>query len=285
MSSSTYVSPFGGSGVTTGRTDQGVDFSAPVGSAIRAIGKALVLHIDPNFYRGQPAIYYQLLEGPDKGKVVYASEQITPQVKAGDVVSEGQTIGVVAPSGTGLEIGWGTTGGVPLAQSTGGYTEGAETPAGKSFSSFVKGLGSSGGGQSFTGGVAEGFLSPENLAVPGLGLLDKGLHTLGIPDPFEVAGKGLGLLDEGAEAARKALGIPSPSELAVNTAKGVVGYGFGLVSPILKKVAVYGVLILGAVAMVIYGLSKTLEPVGGPNLKHEIGKGARGAAIAGAAAA
>jgi hypothetical protein len=45
------------------------------------------------------------------------------------------------------------------------------------------------------------------------------------------------------------------------------------VEPIAKKVTLYFVFIVGSVALMVYGVSKMLEPVGGPNLKSHI-KGA-----------
>lgn len=131
-----YVKPFGGSS-TVGRTDQGVDFSAPPGSSVLAIGKAQIAGIIPNWYQGQPFIYYKLLNGPRAGQYVYASEQITPSVKPGQIVNAGQPIGKVAASGTGLELGFATSTGATLAHATTGYTEGAVTKAGEDFRKFL----------------------------------------------------------------------------------------------------------------------------------------------------
>lgn len=131
-----YVSPFAGN-ATAGRTDQGVDFSAPPGSNVLAIGKAKIAGIIPNWYQGQPLIYYQLLEGPRKGAFIYAAEQITPTVKVGQVVRAGQPIGRVAAKGTGLELGFATSTGATLAHTTSGYVEGQATAAGNAFRSFL----------------------------------------------------------------------------------------------------------------------------------------------------
>lgn len=131
-----YVSPFSAK-VTPGRTDQGVDFSAPPGSSVLAIGKARIAGIVPNWYKGQPLVYYKLLDGPRKGQYIYAAEQITPTVRVGQVVNAGQPIGRVAASGTGLELGFATSSGATLAQSTTGYVEGQVTAAGDAFRSFL----------------------------------------------------------------------------------------------------------------------------------------------------
>jgi hypothetical protein len=134
-----YVHPLP-SGFTEGRTDQGVDFSAAPGAPIRSIGAGRVLGIKPNWYKGQPFVYYELTSGPAKGRVVYVAEQISPAVKPGDTVRPGQIIGRYAPSGTGIEMGWGTPSGQTAAMSTTGYTEGEQTESGKEFDAFLKQL-------------------------------------------------------------------------------------------------------------------------------------------------
>lgn len=128
-----YVNPISG-GFTKGRTDMGIDASATPGSPIRAMGNAKILSISPNWYKGQPYLSYELLDGPQRGKVIYVAEQISPTVHAGQTVRAGETIARYAPSGTGIEMGFGTrTPGRTLAQATSGYSEGQETSAGKQF--------------------------------------------------------------------------------------------------------------------------------------------------------
>lgn len=51
------------------------------------------------------------------------------------------------------------------------------------------------------------------------------------------------------------------------------------VKPVATKLALYGVLILGAVGMMIFGLSELLKPVGGPDLAGKAKGVARDAAI------
>jgi hypothetical protein len=134
-----YVNPL--SGFAKGRTDQGVDASAAPGTPIKALGNARVLGVSPNWYKGQPYVSYELLDGPERGKVVFVAEQITPAVRAGQHVRAGQAIGHYAPTGTGIEMGFGTrTPGQTLAKATTGYTEGQETQAGKQFKRFVEGI-------------------------------------------------------------------------------------------------------------------------------------------------
>lgn len=133
-----YVAPL--VGATRERTDQGVDYSAAPGSAVRAIGAGTITNIYP-FYKGQPAIVERLSSGPLKGRSIYYAEQLTPSVRVGARVGAGSTIARVARAGTGLELGWASGSGNPLAQSQGGYTEGHPTAAGESFSAFLKALG------------------------------------------------------------------------------------------------------------------------------------------------
>jgi murein DD-endopeptidase MepM/ murein hydrolase activator NlpD len=135
---SQYVNPH--LGATQERTDQGVDFSMAPGTPIRAIGDAKVLGVSPNWFKGQPYVYYRLESGPAKGKVIYVAEQITPAVKAGDVVKAGQAIGHYAPAGTGIEEGFSTAGGQTQAMATTGYREGEKTKAGEEYARFYKGL-------------------------------------------------------------------------------------------------------------------------------------------------
>lgn len=127
------------------RTDQGVDANLPVGAPIRALGNAKVVGIEPNWYNGQPLVYYRLLDGPQAGKYVYVAEQINSIAKPGTVVPKGGVIARYAPSGTGIETGWATASGQTLAMATTGYKEGYATAAGKSFRNFLNGLGANAG--------------------------------------------------------------------------------------------------------------------------------------------
>src|SRR6185437_12301653 len=151
-----YANPFAGdSGVTQGRTDMGVDFTAPAGSKIGAIGAGRITDIIANWFKGQPLVEEQLTSGPDKGKFVYYAEQLNALVKQGQQVRAGQAIGTVASSGTGLELGFGAPGGKTLAQATTGYHEGQITPAGQAFNKFLQSIGS-GRYETVKGGVVTG---------------------------------------------------------------------------------------------------------------------------------
>ncbi len=148
-----YVNPLPAS-AQIGRTDMGVDADLNPGDPIVAPGASRVLGITPNWYRGQPYVALQLLDGPMKGHNYYIAEQITPDVSVGQVVQQGQPIGHYAASGTGIEMGWaGPNWEQTLAQATSGYSEGEQTAAGDSFHQFLDGLRH--GGTPAAGGSSE----------------------------------------------------------------------------------------------------------------------------------
>jgi hypothetical protein len=128
------------------RTDQGVDASLPVGAPILAPSTVKVLAIIPDWYAGQPLVYFELLTGPDAGKVQYVAEQITDIAPAGSILQQGQAIARYAASGTAIEYGWSTVNGVTLARATTGYEEGQVTPAGRSMRAWLNALGANAGG-------------------------------------------------------------------------------------------------------------------------------------------
>lgn len=269
MSSATYVNPFAGaSSLTAERIDQGQDFALTPGAPIRAIGDAKVLGIQPNWYEGQPFVYYQLTSGPAAGRVVFVAEQINPLVKPGQQVKAGQLIGTYASTGTGLELGWATPSGSTLARATTGYTEGQPTAAGESFSKFLASLGVRVSG---SGSAAIKGAGGSNL---GGSLFPNSIPFLG---PTLQAGKA------GLDLTGKAIETP----IGAAAAAGGQAVGEGIVSwlaPEAKKLTLYAVFILGAVAMVVYGFSELLKPIGGPDLKRAAGRGAKAAAGAAIAA-
>jgi hypothetical protein len=127
-----------------GRTDQGVDARMPVGAPILAPCRIKVLAIIPNWFAGQPLVYFELLDGPDAGKVQYVAEQIGDIAPVG-ILQQGQAIARFAASGTDIEYGWAILTGQTLARATTGYTEGQVTPAGQSIRVWLNGLGANAG--------------------------------------------------------------------------------------------------------------------------------------------
>jgi hypothetical protein len=128
-----------------GRTDQGVDASMPVGAPILAPCRIKILAIIPDWYAGQPLVYFELLVGPDAGKVQFVAEQITDITRPGTILPQGQPIARYAASGTNIEYGWSTLNGVTLARATTGYEEGQVTPAGVSIRAWLNSLGANAG--------------------------------------------------------------------------------------------------------------------------------------------
>jgi hypothetical protein len=128
-----------------GRTDQGIDAGMPVGAPIVAPGPVKILAIEPGWYAGQPLVYFELLNGPDAGKVQYVAEQITAIARPGSILSQGQVIARFAKSGTDIEYGWSTPSGITLAVATTGYEEGQITPAGRLMRAWLNALGANAG--------------------------------------------------------------------------------------------------------------------------------------------
>jgi peptidoglycan hydrolase CwlO-like protein len=127
------------------RTDQGVDANMPVGAPILAPSRVKILAIEPDWYLGQPLVYWELLAGPDAGMEQYVAEEITDIAPPGSVLQQGQVIARYAASGTGIEYGWSTPDGVTLAVATSGYEEGEVTPAGVNMRNWLNGLGANAG--------------------------------------------------------------------------------------------------------------------------------------------
>jgi hypothetical protein len=127
------------------RTDQGVDAVLPVGAPILAPAEVKILDIEPDWYAGQPLVYWELLDGPDAGKVQYVAEEITDIAKPGLVLQQGQAIARYAKTGTAIEFGWSTPSGITLAVATTGYEEGEITPAGRAMRAWLNSLGAGAG--------------------------------------------------------------------------------------------------------------------------------------------
>lgn len=144
VTNATYIDPLQYVSVWE-RTDQGVDAQLPIGAPILAPSSVKILAIEPNWYAGQPLVYWELLGGPDAGKVQYVAEEITDIASAGSILQQGQAIARYAASGTGIEFGWSTVNGVTLAMATTGYEEGQATPAGQSIRAWLNSLGANAG--------------------------------------------------------------------------------------------------------------------------------------------
>jgi hypothetical protein len=142
--SATYIDPLRYVSVWE-RTDQGVDAVMPVGAPILAPSRVKILGMVPDWYAGQPLIYFELLAGPQAGKIQYVAEEITDLARPGTIFQQGQAIARFARSGTGIEYGWSTTNGVTLARATTGAEGGAMTAAGRWMRSWLNSLGAGAG--------------------------------------------------------------------------------------------------------------------------------------------
>ncbi|MGP0050975.1 MAG: hypothetical protein ACLPZR_19330 [Solirubrobacteraceae bacterium] len=144
VSDSTYIDPLRYVTVWE-RTDQGVDAILPVGAPILAPCTIKILAIIPDWYAGQPLVYFELLDGPDAGRVQYVAEEITGIARPGSILTQGETIARYAPTGSAIEYGWSTPDGITLAVATTGYEEGEVTPAGRSMRAWLNSLGANAG--------------------------------------------------------------------------------------------------------------------------------------------
>jgi hypothetical protein len=127
------------------RTDQGVDANMPIGAPILAPCPVKILAIIPDWYAGQPLVYFELLDGKDAGATQYVAEQITDIAPPGSILQQGQVIARYARSGTGIEYGWSTLNGVTLARATTGYEEGQITRWGVDMRNWLNSLGANAG--------------------------------------------------------------------------------------------------------------------------------------------
>ena len=98
-------------GFTIGRDDMGVDASAPVGTPIYAPLDSQLVHVVSDWYAGQPLLLFRFLNRPAGAPSAYwyVAEQITPvSTTVGTIFRARQAVARFAPTGTGIEIGWGS---------------------------------------------------------------------------------------------------------------------------------------------------------------------------------
>ncbi len=133
-------------GFTIGRDDMGVDASAPVGTPMYAPLDSQLVEVVGNWYAGQPLLLFKFVNALAGAPTAYwyLAEQITPaSTTVGTIFRARQAVARFAPSGTGIEIGWGspTSSGRTLAQQMGDSAAanrpaGAQTTWGESFKHF-----------------------------------------------------------------------------------------------------------------------------------------------------
>lgn len=90
--------------LTPEHIDQGVDYSGS--GPIYAVGDGVVLRTVNRGWPGGTYIAYLLTDGPAAGLVVYAAEDIEPDLQVGESVTAGTVIGQVYEGPDGIETGW-----------------------------------------------------------------------------------------------------------------------------------------------------------------------------------
>jgi hypothetical protein len=133
-----YVSPF--LSATTGRIDQGVDFTGT--GPIAAVGDAEILATGAPGWPEGGGVLYRLTSGQRAGQVIFVYEGIAATVHAGQRVSAGDQIGTFVSGGS-IEMGFADAAGVPLSHAE--YNEGDETQWGKEMASFLTSIGGASG--------------------------------------------------------------------------------------------------------------------------------------------
>ena len=133
MSGSPYVKPVDGKIV---RPDQGLDIQGKPGAHVVAIGLARVDAVkdDPGGFG--KAIYYTLLNGPQRGRQIYVGHA-QPTVAAGALVQAGQPVATLLQSGLGNASG--LSGWTEIGFAKDGVPD-AKAP-GKVFAGFYRTLG------------------------------------------------------------------------------------------------------------------------------------------------
>lgn len=168
---SIYRNPFRRARATGERIDMGVDYSAPPGDPIYAIGPGVVDAVYPlggsSGWPGGGWVSYRLTAGPEAGHRVYVAEDISPTVRAGQSVTSGTVIARFAAGTSGIETGWaGPNGTQPLAAYLGEANPAGDpgrysTVSGVTFSNLIAAL----------GGPA-GVVQPGGIRGPGLRIVD-----------------------------------------------------------------------------------------------------------------
>ena len=131
--------------LTPERIDQGVDY-AGFGS-LYAIGNGVVLNTVASGWPGGTFIAYQLTDGPARGLVVFAAEDIQPSVQVGDSVTTDTVIGHMYAGPDGIELGWADGSRIPdtMARKYGQYHGSNSTAFGYNFSQLLQSVGAPGG--------------------------------------------------------------------------------------------------------------------------------------------
>jgi hypothetical protein len=127
------------------RIDQGVDYSGF--GPIYAIGNGVVLSTVGSGWPGGTFIAYQLSDGPARGLVVYAAEDIEPSVQVGATVTSSTVLGHMFAGPYGIETGWADGSRLPdtMARTYGQFDGSNSTAFGYNFSRLLQSVGAPGG--------------------------------------------------------------------------------------------------------------------------------------------
>ncbi|MFC0081342.1 M23 family metallopeptidase [Aciditerrimonas ferrireducens] len=123
------------------RIDQGVDYSGY--GPIYAIGDGVVLNTVNSGWPGGTFIAYRLTDGPAAGLVVYAAEDIQPEVSVGQTVTPNTVLGTMYEGPDGIETGWADPSalGETMAMAYGQFSGANSTAFGANFSQLLASLG------------------------------------------------------------------------------------------------------------------------------------------------
>jgi murein DD-endopeptidase MepM/ murein hydrolase activator NlpD len=141
-----YADPLRGvSDLSPERIDQGVDYSGS--GPIYAVGDGVVLSTVNSGWPGGTFIAYRLTDGPANGLVVYAAEDIEPNVQVGQSVTPSTVLGQVYEGPTGIETGWADPSalGLTMAAEYGQFDGSNSTAFGYNFSQLLQSVGAPGG--------------------------------------------------------------------------------------------------------------------------------------------
>ncbi len=142
----TYGNPLRSiAGLSPERIDQGVDYHGY--GPIYALGNGVILSVYNSGWPGGTFISYRLTQGPAAGLVVYAAEDIRPQVGLGQSVTPNTVIGTMYEGFAGIETGWASPSltGETMARSSGQFGGSNSTAYGFNFSQLLRSLGAPGG--------------------------------------------------------------------------------------------------------------------------------------------
>ena len=138
----TYVNPLRAiNGLTPERVDQGVDYHGY--GPIFAIGDGVVLSTSNSGWPGGTFIAYRLTDGPANGLVVYAAEDIYPNVAVGQSVNANTVLGSMYEGPDGIETGWADSSGDgnTMARDAGQFNGSNSTAYGANFSQLLQSIG------------------------------------------------------------------------------------------------------------------------------------------------